>query len=44
MDGLYWLIGAISAAVIGIYAHYWYTRPSGMSEVQKVLRVIQAVR
>jgi hypothetical protein len=36
MDALYWLIFIISAAVIGIYAYYWYNRPSGMSEVQKV--------
>jgi hypothetical protein len=35
MDALYWPI-FISAAVIGIYAYYWYNRPSGMSEVQKV--------
>jgi len=36
MDGLYWLIFFISAAAIGIYAHYWHNRPSGMSEIQKV--------
>lgn len=43
MDGLDWLIFFISAAAIGIYAHYWYTRPSGMSEVQKVLYSYQAL-
>ncbi len=34
MNGLYWLVPLlIIAAVIGVYARYWYYRPSGMSEI-----------
>ena len=36
MDGLYWLIFLVTAAATTIYVHYWYTRPSGMSKIEKV--------